>query len=236
MTDPAPSTPAAADSRRARVRFPNRPLLLLALAVAAGVTLLVVDVPDIAKFRQWADETGPWFAAVFFAAYVGFTQLPIPRTVFTLSSGMFFGVGPGIALALVATSVSALISLTVVRFAARDWARQFLVRYPRLLRLDERLGRRGWLTVGSMRMIAAIPFAPLNYACALTSLRVRHFFFATLVGSAPGTIATVIMGDAIVGGADWRFLLVTAALLTLGLFGLVLDSRLPIRDEVKGAR
>ena len=85
-------------------------------------------------------------------------------------------------------------------------------------------------------MIAAIPFAPLNYACALSSIRVPQFFFATVVGSAPGTIATVVLGDAIAGGADWRFLIVTGALVVLGLVGLLIDSRMPVPGEVKSAR
>lgn len=204
--------------------------------VASAVVLWVADVPDMADIRAWADATGPWFFVVFFAAYVGFTQLPVPRTVFTLSAGVFFGVGPGILLAIAATAVSALVSLTVVRFFARDWARGFLDRYPRLRSLDDRLERRGWLAVTSMRMIAAIPFAPLNYACALSSIRVPQFFFATVVGSAPGTIATVVLGDAIAGGADWRFLIVTGALVVLGLVGLLIDSRMPVPGEVKGAR
>lgn len=204
--------------------------------VASAVVLWVADVPDMADIRAWADATGPWFFAVFFAAYVGFMQLPVPRTVFTLSAGVFFGIGPGILLAIAATAVSALVSLTVVRFFARDWARGFLDRYPRLRSLDDRLERRGWLAVTSMRMIAAIPFAPLNYACALSSIRVPQFFFATVVGSAPGTIATVVLGDAIAGGADWRFLIVTGALVVLGLVGLLIDSRMPVPGEVKGAR
>lgn len=216
--------------------MPPRPLLLAALAAATAIVLWVTDVPDMGDIRAWADATGPWFFAVFFAAYVGFTQLPIPRTAFTLSAGVFFGVGPGIALAIAATAVSALLSLTVVRFFARDWARGFLTRYPRLRSIDDRLERRGWLAVTSMRMIAAIPFAPLNYACALSSIRVPQFFLATVIGSAPGTVATVVLGDAFTGGADWRFLLVTGCLLTLGLFGLLLDSRMPVNGEVKGAR
>lgn len=216
--------------------MPPRPLILAALMVASAVVLWVADVPDMADIRAWADATGPWFFAVFFAAYVGFMQLPVPRTVFTLSAGVFFGIGPGILLAIAATAVSALVSLTVVRFFARDWARGFLDRYPRLRSLDDRLERRGWLAVTSMRMIAAIPFAPLNYACALSSIRVPQFFFATVVGSAPGTIATVVLGDAIAGGADWRFLIVTGALVVLGLVGLLIDSRMPVPGEVKGAR
>ena len=43
--------------------------------------------------------------------------------------------------------------------------------------VDRRLERRGWLAVASLRMIAAVPFAPLNYACALSSIRPLPFFW-----------------------------------------------------------
>ena len=213
-----------------------RPLALLALGIAAAVVVWVVDVPTMQELRGWADATGSWFPVVFFLAYVGFTQLPVPRTVFTLGSGILFGALPGIALALLATGTSALVSLAVVRLFARDWARGLLVRYRRLMDVDRRLEGRGWLAVASLRMIAAVPFAPLNYACALSSIRPLPFFLATLIGSAPGTIATVLFGDALAGGMDARILVITALLVCVGVAGLVIDARMPVVDSVKSPR
>ncbi len=223
---------SATDARRRS----TRPLALLVLGIAAAVVLLIVDVPTIDSIRGWADATGAWFPAVFFLAYVGFTQFPVPRTVFTLSSGILFGALPGIAMALTATGASAILSLFVVRHFARDWARGLLVRYRRVMEFDHRLERRGWLAVASLRMIAAVPFAPLNYACALTSIRPLPFLLATVAGSAPGTIATVLLGDALIGGMDYRMLAVTALLVCVGVAGLIIDARMPVVDSVKSGR
>lgn len=208
----------------------------MALALVATAVVWVVDVPTVGAIRGWADATGAWFPAVFFLAYVGFTQLPVPRTVFTLSAGILFGAVPGIVLALLATGTSAIVSLTVVRHFARDWARGLLVRHRRLMDLDRRLERRGWLAVASLRMIAAVPFAPLNYACALSSIRPLPFFLATIVGSAPGTVVTVLFGDALIDGMDLRIVAVTALLVCVGLAGLVIDARTPVVDSVKPPR
>lgn len=225
--------PVSATPDRSRRPRATRPLALLALGLAAAVVLYVVDVPTIDAIRGWADATGPWFPAVFFLAYVGFTQLPVPRTAFTLSSGILFGALPGIVMALAATGTSAIVSLGVVRHFARDWARGVLMKYRRLMDLDRRLERRGWLAVASLRMIAAVPFAPLNYACALSSIRPLPFFLATIIGSAPGTIATVLFGNALIGGMDWRILVVTGLLVCVGLAGLIIDARTPVVDSVK---
>lgn len=216
-----------------RRRRAIRPLVLLALGLVAVAVLYVVDVPTVDAIRGWAEATGAWFPVVFFLAYVGFTQLPVPRTVFTLSAGILFGAAPGVAMALAATGASAIVALVVVRHFARDWARDVLMRHRRVMDLDHRLEHRGWLAVASLRMIAAVPFAPLNYACALSSIRPLSFFLATIVGSAPGTIVTVLFGNALIGGMDWRIVVVTGLLVCVGVAGLVLDARMPVVHSVK---
>ena len=78
-------------------------------------------------------------------------------------------------------------------------------------------------------MIAAVPFSILNYAAALTRVRVIPFALATLVGSAPGTILVVLFGDTLTGRADPVFVAVMAVLAVAGVMGLVLDAKLPTR-------
>lgn len=203
-----------------------RKILTVAFAIFAVAVMAVFEVPTVAEIRAWADGAGTWFALAFFAAYVGLTQLPIPRTVFTLSAGIFFGPLLGAVVAITATTLSALVSLVVVRYLGRDWFRSYLT-HPRLVALDARLGYRGWLTVLSLRLIAGVPFSFLNYACALSSIRVRPYVLATAVGSAPNTIAVVLLGDALLGGFDIRFAVATALLLGLGVLGLIVEARMP---------
>lgn len=81
-----------------RRRRAIRPLVLLALGLVAVAVLYVVDVPTVDAIRGWAEATGAWFPVVFFLAYVGFTQLPVPRTVHRRScrwssSGTSRGIG-----------------------------------------------------------------------------------------------------------------------------------------------
>ena len=62
--------------------------------------------------------------------------------------------------------------------------------------------RSGLLAMVSLRLIPAVPFSLLNYAAgagqgAVRTLRARHG-----AGSAPGTVALVVLGDAVTGGAS----------------------------------
>jgi uncharacterized membrane protein YdjX (TVP38/TMEM64 family) len=52
----------------------------------------------------------------------------------------------------------------------------------------------------SLRLIPAVPFAPLNYALALANARFGPYVLGTVLGVLPGTVSIVVLGDAAVGG------------------------------------
>ena len=208
---------------------PVKRFLVFVSILTAAVLTFALDVPSPTTLRDWADQTGGGFVLVFSGLYILLTLFPIPRTLLTLASGMLFGPVLGSVIALVATTVSALLALLIVRGLLGDWMRPRLT-HPAVDRINVRLRHRGWLSITSLRMIAAVPFSLLNYVAALTSVPVWAFTLATLVGSAPGTIVTVFLGDAVTGGGDWRTLLITIALALLGLFGIYLDQKLPVKS------
>ena len=211
-------------------RTPRRlALLLLALAIFVAAWALF-DVPPLAVLREWADETGPWFPLVFWLLYVGITQLPVPRTILTISAGILFGSAQGILIAITATTVAAVLSLVVVRFLLRDWIAPRLT-HPSVEMINARLEARGWLAVASLRMIAFVPFSVLNYAAALTRVRVVPFALATFVGSLPGTVVTVLFGDTLTGNANPVVVVLTVVLTLAGFAGLLLDARLPLHPQ-----
>ncbi|MDO5669721.1 MAG: TVP38/TMEM64 family protein [Corynebacterium sp.] len=199
-----------------------------ALAAFLAVTLLI-DVPAITTLRQWSEAAGPWFVGLFWLAYVVITQFPVPRTILTLSSGLLFGPWMGIIVALTATTVAAALSLSVVRGLLGEWMAPRL-RHPAVAGINARLEQRGWLAVTSLRMIAGVPFSIMNYAAALTSVPLGMFTVATLIGSAPGTVVTVVLGDALTGELDPLVIGLTVVLAVLGLVGLAVDQRLPVKS------
>lgn len=192
-----------------------------------SVTFLV-DVPPISVYRDWANNAGDAFVLVFCAFYILITQFPIPRTVLTLASGVLFGPVLGSFVALGSTTVSAVISLLIVRGLLGDWMAPRLT-HPAVSRINTRLEQRGWLAITSLRMIAAIPFSILNYVAALTSVPVFSFAIATLIGSAPGTIVTVVLGDAVIGSGNWTAVAFTVFLAILGVLGIFLDQKMPVK-------
>ncbi|MFI5776315.1 TVP38/TMEM64 family protein [Nocardia sp. NPDC051570] len=206
-----------------RFRDP-RVLALLGLIVALVVATLLAPHPSPQQIRDWAHSVGPLFPVVFFLVHALVTVAPFPRTVFTLSAGLLFGPVLGITLAVAATTVSALLALLLVRTLDREQVAARL-KHPAVRAVDRRLQRRGWLAVGSLRLIAPVPFSIINYCAGLSSVRLLPYLLATLIGVIPGTIGVVVLGDALTGRTNAGLLVLSGACITLGVVGLIVDAR-----------
>jgi uncharacterized membrane protein YdjX (TVP38/TMEM64 family) len=193
-----------------------------------GITVLAmlaswIPVPSPVQLRDWAESVGPWFPLAFLLAHVVVTVVPVPRTAFTLTAGLLFGPVLGVAIAVVASTASAMIAMLLVR--AAGWRLNRLVRHRSIDTVDERLRQRGWLAILSLRLIPAVPFAALNYAAGASAVRVLPYGLATLAGLLPGTAAVVILGDALAGHPSSLLYLVSACTGALGLTGLIVELR-----------
>jgi uncharacterized membrane protein YdjX (TVP38/TMEM64 family) len=198
------------------------------LAAVVGITVLVavallVPLPTPVQLRDWAESVGPWFPLAFLMAHILFTVVPVPRTAFTLASGLLFGPVLGVAIAVVASTASAMIAMLLVR--AAGWQLNRLVRHRSIDTVDERLRKRGWLAIFSLRLIPAVPFSAINYAAGASGVGVLPYALATLAGLLPGTAAVVILGDALAGHPSPLLALVSLCTGALGVTGLIVEIR-----------
>ncbi len=202
----------------------RRVVMLVILATALVAVALLAPHPAPQQIRDWADSVGPVFPLLFFLVHALVTVAPFPRTVFTLSAGLLFGPILGITLAVAATTVSAVLALLLVRALDRDQVAARLT-HPAVRAVDRRLARRGWLAVGSLRLIAPVPFSVINYCAGLSSVRMMPYLLATFVGIIPGTIGVVVLGDALTGRTNPGLLVLSGACITIGVIGLIVDAR-----------
>ena len=203
----------------------------MVVLVAVVVAFSLLPRPDLARLREWSAALGAWMPIAFFVAYAVVTVAPVPRSLFTYSAAVLFAPALAVPLCLVATGCAAALAFAGVRHLGRERTAA-LREDPRIARTDHHLRRRGWVAVLCLRMVPAVPFSVLNYAAALTAIPMRQFLPATVVGSAPGTVAAICLGDALTSGSGAGALWATAAFATVGLVGLVVDARLPVRDPV----
>ncbi|HEX9175186.1 MAG TPA: VTT domain-containing protein, partial [Mycobacterium sp.] len=90
---------------------------------------------------------------------------------------------------------------------------------------DARFRQRGWAIVLSLRLIPAVPFSVINYAAGASAVRVSPYTVATFVGLIPGTLAFVVLGDAVTGRVNPLLVVVSAVFACVGVTGLVYEIR-----------
>jgi uncharacterized membrane protein YdjX (TVP38/TMEM64 family) len=208
---------------------PRRFFAILAAIVILIAVAVLVPLPTAVQMRDWATSVGPWFPLAFFAAHIVVTVFPFPRSAFTLAAGLLFGPVIGVPLAVLASTISAVIALLLVR--AAGWQLSRLVRHPRVDSLDARLRERGWPTIVSMRLIPAVPFSVMNYAAGVSAVRVLPYTLASFVGLIPGTAAVVILGDALTGNVSPLLFVVSLCTASLGIAGLIYEIRIHRRHH-----
>ncbi|MFE0026241.1 TVP38/TMEM64 family protein [Amycolatopsis sp. NPDC059021] len=191
-------------------------LAVLALLVAAAVAL---PIPGPAQLRAWAAETGSATPLVLFLAYALLTVAPVPRTVFNLAAGLLVGTVAGIAIGLAATTIASALSFGLARLLGRDLVTRHLHRNV-VRTVNDRLSGGGVLAVTSLRLIPVVPFAPFSYVCGVSGVRVVPYLAGTLLGSVPGTVAVVVLGDALTGGTPPALLVCYGVFAAAGAAGL----------------
>lgn len=201
----------------------TRMVVTAVAAVILVAVVVLVPLPTAVQLRDWATSLGVWFPLAFFAAHIVVTVFPFPRTAFTLAAGLLFGPALGVGIAVVASALSALLALLLVR--ALGWQFSKLVSHPALESVDARLRARGWQAIFSLRMIPAVPFSVLNYAAGASAVRVMPYLWATLAGLIPGTTAVVFLGDALTGNVSPLLILVSVCTAAVGIAGLVYEVR-----------
>jgi len=78
-----------------------------------------------------------------------------------------------------------------------------------------------------LRLIPAVPFSMLNYCSALSSISFRHYLAGT-AGIVPGSVAVVVLGDALTGTTSPTLLAVSLAAGAVGVIGLIMEIRSPL--------
>lgn len=155
------------------------------LTLHAAFPALLADIVDIARGAP----------AAFFALSVACILAFAPGSAFTLVAGLAYGLWLGLAISVAATAVAAIIHFALARYFLRGRVQRRWGDGHRFEALDRAVAREGWKIVGLTRASALIPGAVQSCLYGLTSVPFRTFFWASVVGLIPSTMAVAAAGS-----------------------------------------
>jgi uncharacterized membrane protein YdjX (TVP38/TMEM64 family) len=158
--------------------------------------------------RDAVASLGPLAPILFALGWTLLTPALASGTVLALGAGLSFGAVGGTCVGLVGATVGGVLAFAIARGLGSTAFDQLAG--ARLVRIRERVERRGFLTVLWARMAPGVPATLLNYACGLSRVRLRDFVGGTMIGGAPRIAAYAALGAS--GGRLWS----APALIALG--------------------
>jgi uncharacterized membrane protein YdjX (TVP38/TMEM64 family) len=188
------------------------------IILATAATYLGLGIDDIvhtaSSFVQNPQQTmndviqdiqniGP--AAPFFYGllYCIAEILAVPATPLTLSAGYLFGLSQGVLVVLVAGTVAACVGFAIGKTALRGAVENLLEENPEFRKLDKAIGKEGFKLLVLVRLTPIFPFSLSNYIYGASAIQFWPYFWGTLLGFTPGTIAYVysgMVGQALLSG------------------------------------
>jgi uncharacterized membrane protein YdjX (TVP38/TMEM64 family) len=162
--------------------------------VAAAERLLAHPQESMQAVIASVQDMGSMGPVYFGILYLIAELLAVPATPLTLSAGYLFGVQTGTAVVLLAATIAASVAFVVGKTFLRSWVEDLLKEHPKFAKLDQAIGQEGFKLLLLVRLSPIFPFALSNYLYGASSINFVSYFWGTLLGFAPGTLAYVYTG------------------------------------------
>ena len=165
----------------------------LALITILAARTLPLDAV-LATFRGWVAARGTVGMIGFGAGYVVLALLFVPGAALTMIAGVVFGIGKGLLVVAIATSVADAAAFLLGRHVARDAVVRLMDRHPRFKIVDRTISRGGWRIVALIRLNPTIPYSAGNYLFGVTGVAFLPFLVSSGIFTIPGAFAYLYLG------------------------------------------
>lgn len=189
---------------------------LLLVVGAVGIGVLRNGVPTLATAQSWVADFGSWAPLLFVLVYATATVSLLPMTVLSAFAGTLFGIPIGIVVvwcgAMLGSTAAFLLGggRTAAAVDPAAGARRGF------------LQRHGTWAVAVTRLVPVVPLGLVNYAFAITPVRLHQYVIGTGIGIMPVTVVLVTLGDRATSLQSPVSILVVTALAVLLAGGAVL--------------
>ena len=159
------------------------------LAVSGNVNGLV---EYLRSFGSWAIVVSFFLDVLINAGSI------FPSIFLSTANGLIFGLPLGILISWLAETVGVVISFLLMRFFFRSTAEKLIAKNNSLKHIDEASGKHGLEWMAFARALPYFPSGILTAVGAVSSISVRDYVIANLIGKFPSTALEVVIGHDLV--------------------------------------
>lgn len=154
---------------------------------------------DVDGLVEYLRSFGPWAMVVSFFLDVLINAGSIFPSIFlSTANGLIFGLPLGILISWLAETVGVVISFLLMRFFFRSTAEKLIAKSNSLKHIDEASGKHGLEWMAFARALPYFPSGILTAIGAVSSISVRDYIIANLIGKFPSTALEVVIGHDLV--------------------------------------
>ena len=221
--------------------FSVKRLWPLAILVAGFVLFFVTGLDQYITFEALREHRN-WLldqvqnntlitAVTFMAVYILAVAFSLPGgAILTIVGGFLFGLGLGTAFVVFSATIGATALFLVAKTTIGDALKARMG--PWLQKMERGFQENAFNYLLAMRLIPLFPFFVVNLVPAFLGVRLKTYFFATLIGIIPGSMVFIQVGAGLGSIFDSGEAFSVAGILTpdvvLALVGLAILSLLPI--------
>lgn len=212
---------------------PVGPLAVISLTLPAIGTFLVLFMLKQTDLAPWLQSRGATGIAIYVLAYLLLSGLALCNTYApSLVGGFAFGIRTGSWAAMAAVTLAATIAYIIARQASGTRVTMVIAEQPKWKAVhDALIGGSTAKTFGIVALIrvSSSPFAMTNLILGATRVNPLVYVLGTMIGFAPRTIATVVIGSRLsswgqIEGAGSKWLtiaFIVATFIVLGIIGAI---------------
>jgi uncharacterized membrane protein YdjX (TVP38/TMEM64 family) len=162
-------------------------------------TFKLVISGNVDGLVEYLRSFGPWAMVVSFFLDVLINAGSIFPSIFlSTANGLIFGLPLGILISWLAETVGVVISFLLMRFFFRSTAEKLIAKSNSLKHIDEASGKHGLEWMAFARALPYFPSGILTAIGAVSSISVRDYIIANLIGKFPSTALEVVIGHDLV--------------------------------------
>lgn len=188
---------------------------------------LIDNVNSVEKVQRLLNDNKAYSIPIYILAQIiQIVICIIPGQWLQMGAGLAWGVLPGLLFSLIGAFLGSIITYYIAKWLGKD-AVHFFFGEEKVAEYVEKLNKkRAFFIVFIIFLIPGVPKDLCNYAAGISSMRLKPFLLASMIGRTPGMLGSIVIGKRI-AAADYTVAIIIAVVaVIIAVLGVIFHKRI----------